>query len=608
MGKREDDQKVKAKPAKQPKSNSQDTQAVGIIMTILGKHDRVVPDIKVIDKYPNIDGHVQIKDEEDYPIGTIAISVKPVNVKRNGLVFDCPVSILAYAAIDPTILLGVDKRTNKIYWMYLDSYELGNINYENNEKTKRVEFETDHLISKSRKEYIRHWTALVDKNRQRLTGYDAKEKELADILKNTNRIVGKRDEKFIQLHAFVDRLNNLLDHDFPTIKKFFYPSAWKIGIAYEKFKENELAYSLYPIHISQNDVQIKEIDNELVNAIRGQGLGFTVMSTKNPIISQPVEYAEALVGEDVMKLVNHKLLKHTGNTVLSREFIFAFLDKFHVQLGIMPDVKDQENVRTINFAFGNYFPIWIEEAYQLLIKEKRNNIAERVARNGYYDPDILGEIRPEELEEIQKKVGNRLNQKSGSYRVANKQLDIGVFIEALSYVTSLDNTGNVDRLYKKANRSRIAKVGSHWIWDKYSKEDAEANLKVVFNNLPAAYEQVVQNNFPTLGHELDLFGKSNIIYIFSDISGKYTQRSDNPTYKMYYFNEPNRKSKAIDFINIEQAKKYDEIIRSSTKRNNVSYEIISASHSNLDFLYHETPLIDLIYELLTTRLREHFEK
>lgn len=607
MGEAAGDEEMSAKPAKQPKSNSQDTQAVGIIMALLGKHDRVVPDIKAIDKYPNIDGHVQIKDDEDYPIGTIAISVKPVNVKRDGLTFDCPVSILAYAAIDPTILLGVDKQTNKVYWMYLDSYELNSIDYENNEKTKRVEFAADHLISKSRKEYIEHWAAIVDKNRQRLTGYDAKEKELADILKSTNRIVGKHDERFIQLHTFVDELNNLLDHDFPTIKKFFYPSAWKIGIAYEKYEENELAYSLYPIHISQNDVQIKEIDDALVKAIRSHGLRFRAMMTKNPVMARPKEYAKELISEDVMKLVNHRLLRTSGNDVLAREFIFAFIDKFQVQLGIMPEVKDRQNVRVLNFAFGNYFPLWIEEAYKLLLLKKRNNIADRVKRNGYYDPDILGEIMPDELEEIQGKVSQRLNEKSGTYRVANSRLDVGVFVKSLEYVTSLNNKGNVDRLYRKADRARIARVGSHWIWDQLSKEDAEENLQTVMDCLPGAYDHVVQANFPKLTQELDLFEGANVIYVSADIKDKYTGMATAPTYKMYFVNEPGRKDRSIEVIDADVAKKYEELVWSSTKRDRAPFKIVSASHSSLDFLYNPTPLANLIYTILAERLKDYFQ-
>jgi len=599
---------TKAKPAMHPKSNSQDVQAVGIIMSILGKHDGVVPTLRTIDKFPNIDGDVHIKDVDEYPLGKLSVSIKPINVKKNGLSFDCPVSILAYSAKDPTLLLGVDKQTERVYWLYLDSYVLHDINYEENELTKRIDFESDHVISKRRKGYIESWRAIVNKNSQRLTGYDAKEKELSEILKSTNRIIGKKDENFIQLHTFVDELNKLLDIDFPTTKRFFYPGAWKIGIAYEIYKETELAYSLYPIHISQNDVQIKEIDDGLADAIRGQGLGFTAMSIKNPILTRPIEYAKELVGEDVMKLVNHKLLKHAGNMALAREYIFAFLDKFHVQLGIMPEVKDQEKLKFINFGFGQYFPIWIEEAYRLLIEKERNNIAERVAQNGYYDPDILGEIMPDELKEIQKSVGNRLNQKSAGYRVANKKLDIGVFIEALNYINSYGNTESVDRLYKKVDRSRIARVGSHFIWDEFSKEDAEANLRVVFDNLPSAYKQVIHNNFPTLGQELDLFGEANVIYIFPEISNNYMQQPHGPSYKTYYFNDPDRVDKGIEFIDADQAKKYDKIVWSSTERSKANQKLITASHSNLDFLYHETPLINLIYKLLTARLTGYFGK
>ena len=61
----------------------------------------------------------------------------------------------------------------------------------------------------------------------------------------------------------------------------------------------------------------------------------------------------------------------------------------------------------------------------------------------------------------------------------------------------------ISKRFRKADRSRIAKVGRHWIWDEFSKQDAETNLRTVFDNLPEAYAQVLQNNFPTLGVELN---------------------------------------------------------------------------------------------------------
>ena len=273
----------------------------------------------------------------------------------------------------------------------------------------------------------------------------------------------------------------------------------------------------------------------------------------------------------------------------------------------MPAVNDKQNVRVLNFAFDTYFPIWIEEAYGLLLKKNRNNMAERIARKGYYDPDVLGEIMPDELEEIQKKVGQRLNKGSGTYRVANGRLDIGVFIEALGYVTKLDASGNVDRLYKKADRSRIAKVGSHWIWDEFSKQDAETNLRTVFDNLPDAYAQIVRNNFPTLKEELDLFEQANAIYVSADIKDTYTDFTSGPTYRMYYVHESGRKKRSIEFIDETSAQKYEELVWSKEKRANAPYQLISANHSSLDFLYSDTPLLDLIYNILTTRLKNYFQ-
>jgi len=49
------------------------------------------------------------------------------------------------------------------------------------------------------------------------------------------------------------------------------------------------------------------------------------------------------------KIIEAKLLKHAGSEFLAKEFVFAFIDKFHTQMGL--EQKDKYLVEEIEKAF-----------------------------------------------------------------------------------------------------------------------------------------------------------------------------------------------------------------------------------------------------------------
>jgi|GEM_PF-3476001 len=593
------------KPASHSKTNFTDMQSVSLIENVLATHGCVMPNISTIDKWPNIDGRVEVQDERSNLIGPLSVQAKtlPLNHK---LKFSCPVSFLSYCEIEPCLLLGVDNHAERIYWMYFDSQLVQEIDYKNNKHTKTLYFDKSQYLDKSQKEYIKEWSQIIENNKRKLKDYDELRDAYEKLRKNSNEIVGALDSKFIKIHQFLNELNKKYDSEFPTAKKFFYPNAWKLGLAYESYEANRIGYTIFPIQWDKNDVQIKKVDPRLAAEVRRSGLGFTGHFQENPIEARPVEYAKEVAGSQVQKIVQRKLLSHSGSQILAREFVIAFIDKFREQMGL-PE-KDEYTISQVQFAFNEYLPRWVEEAYKLMYERQRNNIREQVVRKGYYDPDVLWQLRPEEREEIRQRV-NQSWEKSESVIMANRSMDIGVFVEYFNFLKKLDQP--ITRLYKKPDFSRLP--GGGWIWNKFSVEDAEYNFRTVFSNLEDAYNTILTNNFPAIRNKLDLFGPADEISVNYTLRDEYKSHSDGPTYKMFYLKSKGyAQKKSIKFINDEQADRLHNLIFQNEHKiymyDNQSFKLLQAQHSVLDFLYEDTPLLNLVYQLLETRLKQYLAK
>lgn len=591
-----------AKPASHHKSSFTDMQSITLIGNILTGHGRVMPNLSAVDKWPNIDGRVEVQDEEANLIGPLSVQAKTLPVNHD-LKFPCPVTFLSYCEIEPCMLLGVDNQSERVYWRYFDSQEVQEIDFKKNKHTKTLYFDGAQYFDKSQTGYIKEWSQIIEKNKIRLKEYDEVKDAYDKLRKNSNEIVGVVDKKFIKIHLFLDELNKKYDLEFPTAKSFFYPKTWKLGLAYENYGSTKIGYTIFPIPWDKNDVQIKKVDPQLAEQVREGGLGFTGHFKENPIEDRPVDYAKEVAGSKVQKIVEKKLLSHVGSEVLAREFVVAFIDMFHEQMGL-PE-KDEYKIAEVNFAFNEYLPHWVEEAYKFMLEKDRNNIREQIARRGYFDPDVLWQLRPEEREEIRQKV-NKSWEKPARVIMANQKLDIGVFVEFLDYLKRVNQP--ITRVYKKPDFKRLQ--GNGWVWNKYSAEDAAHNLNVVFRNLEDAYKVVIARNFPNLQTELDLFGKADEIAVNYTVRDKYKSRRDGPTYRMFYLQAKSyHQKKSIKFINNEQADRLRNLIFQNDLKidmyDNQSFKLLGAQHSILDFLYEETPLLNLVYQLLENRLKQY---
>src|SRR6266567_5561921 len=154
-----------AKPASHPVSNFTDDQSVSFVRYLLAKHRRVIAYISSIDKWPNIDGRVEIQDEHNNLIGPLSVQVKTLTANHN-LKYDCEVNFLAYCEqVEPCLLLGVDHQSQKVYWLFFDVQSVREIDYKNNKSTKTVHFRAAQYFDENTTGYIEEWAKIVENNK-----------------------------------------------------------------------------------------------------------------------------------------------------------------------------------------------------------------------------------------------------------------------------------------------------------------------------------------------------------------------------------------------------------------------------------------------------------
>lgn len=604
------------KPAKHTRQSFYDQQAINVVSAWLAETQRAMPDLKANDKWPNIDGYIEITDENGFPKGTLKAQVKKLskaNANKKQHSFK-DYKFLSYCreSLDwiPILFIGVDldKDLDKqqAYWLHIDKSFVEEL-----KGNKTVKFIDSQIIKSKMQDFIRDWEKIIQLYDSKAEEFEKYKKAFSIISDIITPALGRTDNKFVKIHYFLDDLNSLLDGKFTIIKRIFYPSAWKIGLAYYQYKNNELAYTLYPVPSNKNDVQIKKVDKSLHDRIQKEGLGFVKHFAENPIENRPNEYAKEIIKSKASKLIENKLLNHSGSDFLAREFVFAFIDEFQTQMGLQK--KDKYTIEEIENAFYKYLPLWLEEAHKFLISENRNNFNDRIkqCRILYSDPNIIFEIGEDERETITGKVKSRIINKENISnlpmgKMGNKQFPFGLFVEFFSFLKQ--KTKEITRLYRPKDLLRCKEKGC-LVWEMFSKKDAKHNFNIFFESLPRVCRTLIRNNFPLLEKELSLFEKADKIAVSWLAKDNYNKTKNIPIYEMFYLKSEKRDIKqSVEILNDEETKMFKNI---DLRKNNVNfrgenYKIIMRQSSILDFLYEDTPMLNFIYKLLEDKLKAYF--
>lgn len=591
-----------------PYSSTDETETLAVdIFEYLVDHKKAKLDTRKRDKFPNIDGYIELIDEFLCPIGKLEVQIRklPDGVTK----IQCPLSLFAYSEKTPlpVLFVGVDTKQKKAYWFHVNVEELPQQLERYRQETIVIQFPPDNVIDGNDTKYLVEWKNIAESNLRKLREFEKYRK----LMEGSNPAIGIEKKEFRDMQLFLDEFNELLDGKFSVVKKTFYPTSWKIGLAYYTYEDNKLEYALYPVQFGKNDVLIKEIDAKLHEQLKNEGVGWTGYYKENPIRLKPKEHAINVIEENLSRIIEKRLLSHRGSSFLAQEFIFAFIDKFREQMGLEPE--EAYKTLEIERAFFRYLPLWTHEAIKFMLRVQRNNvksIAGLLYGRPYFDPQMLIiQIMKNERKQIANAVRERIerNDSLPIMPIGNRDFPFRVFFELISFLKA-KRIDKIQRVYLQKDYSRLAK--SNWIYNLFSPAVLEENLKNFFNNLPTVYNNLLLTNFPELVGDLSLFNGGSLILVVFDFKEEIKSRKDLPHYDLYALKPKEKSELRIEVYTKDQAEGLANLnfanFRKTVDVKGKPYQIVYAQKSMLDFIYEDLPMFNFVYASLKNNLEKYF--
>lgn len=591
-----------------PNTDTAEAKAVNVLKSLL-KTEKVKSEINTRDKLPAEDGALYLVDENNSITGKLTVQVKKLPSEYSGSPkkqFDLVALNHFVNDFAPFLIIVVDIDNEVAYWEHIDDQFMDDLDLEEGQKSKVIHFEREKRIDGEDESYIRHWQRIVDNRREKLYFSEDYKEAYKDLRQRANPAVGQEEEFFEQIYLFLDEYDELIQNDIPVINHQLYADARNIGLAYQKYTDKELRYGLYPIPANRNDVQIKTVDGPVLDELeeatvsRGHYDG-------NPIESRPTEYAKEVAHSKLENLFEQKGLIHTVDEFLAREFIFDFIDDFHVPLGL--EQKDEYSLREIRYGFLNYLPFWVEEALRnKKMKGRQGNIMNR----GYIDLFSLKTlILSDERDEIDQRVRNRIesDERTDPYPIGNEKLSPRIFKEFGAYLEQ-NAVEEIQRPYIPEDSSRYDDGGG-WVWEAYSPSDIRENLEIFFDKLPSVYRKIVAENFTGIQDELPLFKNASKVIISYDVKDGYESQGDAPSIHYIHLKDDDwRETEPEILLYSSDEAPYHEFWTEKEAGDELTvdgtdYEISVMSRGLMDFPYHELPMMNFIYDRLEDATKEY---
>jgi len=426
-------------------------------------HDEIQTYLTVNDKTPNIDGYIELLDKR-LPIGKITVQVKTYPKKYNGeSKFDFPTSIFGYAQhciTEFVFLIAVNKRENVAYWKYINNELIIQYQEKTNQSKITIGFDKSEILSNENiDETIEYWKSLFKAKYDLIiqSSETAREKiELITLLeKYRNPTLSFAKKYIISIQKFIDTYNFYLDSEYNSIKKYYYPNTWKIGIALFECTDDKISYIIYKIREGENDLLIREIPSDKVKEFTNY-VEISSHYSENVIYDNPDGYAFKLIQKKTLELLENKSILFLTQEIAS-EYIFDFIKRE-----------------------GHYIDIKQKDTYYL--KE-------------------LKELFERKYNEIQTGISYNLVK-------GNHEINLNIFYSCVCFLIKNKIT-NLDKIYPL--KGKYSNTG--FVSDSYTAELAFEKLKYFYERIPILFESYMDSMFPSLKNEITFFDGYDLILV-----------------------------------------------------------------------------------------------
>lgn len=515
--------------------------------------NRILDDIKEDDKFPNMDGTLQILDDNGIPLGNLIVQVKYrewdiTNPKAKKI----DLSIFNYTTItnDPVLFIGADD--SKAYWIYISKELFHKNNFKKNQKEATINLELDNVLDgniDSTNKYLYRWIDICRMHQYKFNSFDELKRLNKQLSKRYEPLLGVTKPEFHDIHIFLDKVNELLGN-LPIIKDRFYPNAWKIGFACFSYDIKDLMYTLYSIPFEKNDIQIKKINNEEINELSKEYSNLIkIFPNSNPIKENPEKQAINDAKNFLNQILSEKLL-YNHNIFLANEFIFAFIKKYHKLLGLE-----------------------LKETYQ--IEEIKKPLTDM--NNGAFK-DFVG----------------------ATHLLFYNFADLLLFLEVKNIKTVKNTYLNTYEMFKDESGR----------WPEPIYDNVKNNWKLIIENCAEVYNDLIKINFPNIKDKLPIFnGSTGIVFILSPIDEIKYMTKWQTTYSIIgYKKEGNKNFKASFYLFEDENKPKIDMRENTIKVDGITCKISYNYYSGFNIMdLEKTPMLNFVYRIIGESTKEYFK-
>lgn len=246
------------KPAGFPKTDGAEQEAVTTLLSRLNV-EKVKPDIKTRDKYPNVDGTLEIVDAELRPEGKFDVQVKKVGPGARR--YSCPIELYAYSKVSslPVLLIVADTQNQRVMWRHIFG---GMPEFKAGQNSFTVKFTSDDEIGLN-ESYIDRWRSIARDYSERIEKYP----ELSARVSRDIELQGINDGDVEYFQRYTNELNSFLERDFQAIRSRVLPPAARFGIGIANTSGDRVEYQHHRIEFGTRQPSVFRVDAKSMNSV-----------------------------------------------------------------------------------------------------------------------------------------------------------------------------------------------------------------------------------------------------------------------------------------------------------------------------------------------------
>lgn len=604
---------IDSKPAGYPKSSTGELDSLSIFQYLLNK-EFVKPDIKALDKFPNIDGSLELTDSENRPIGKLEVQLKTLDPDNyNNPKYPCEKSFFSYCERSPApvLLVAVDRQNKRVYWRHIDRSTISEVASKITGATYFLPLPKENCLDGNNEDYIQKWGVIVQERQEDLSKLfilksqnEELERKLAELKPKLHNPVNLPLFALKEIYNFLDKYNYILDHEFAVVKQVKYPEYWKIGIGILKYEFGEVSFILFPVKFEDAQPLVKEVDRSYdftgLEMLEGRVLMWAGSRDWDCISKYPMTYAYELLDDDILRIAG-KVNFPLDDLFLAHEYVISFIDSFHEYL-VMPKDADSYSLADLKYLLMHIIP---------MVAATTRNYADWVVEYDHgidqYERFRAGKNHQKDIENAKKKIKEGFIPKV-KVTVTSTRYNIELIY---FYIRALEKKGFRSALRKYKISQRDETIYNVPLWQTWNKQILWENLKLFYEQFYKRYENYIGQHFPIIKDELKNIRSKE--YTVIHVLYFDENRSYEPWMRVFHLRPPQyEEGKILCFLDEDPSNPIKlenlQVGKYECEFEGKLYQISYTHGQRIDFMFEQSPTYALINSMLTDRLKKYLRK